>query len=90
MKEQSAVCLVAVLMCSGLALADPAAVVKAHSDAFGSAFNSCDVPLAVSLYEDNAVLIWPGEGEVATGNAAIGKVIKAEMCRGVKIVSPAD
>jgi hypothetical protein len=60
---------------AGLASAGPAAVVKTHSDAFGSAFNSCDVPLAVSLYEESAVLICPGDGEVATGKAAIGKVM---------------
>jgi ketosteroid isomerase-like protein len=61
--------------------ADPAAVVKAYSDAFGKAFNACDVPAALNLCEDNAVLIWPGEGEVAIGKAAIAKVIKAE-CSG--------
>jgi ketosteroid isomerase-like protein len=75
------ICLAAILMCAGSALADPAAVVKAHSDAFGKSFNSCDVPAALNLYEDNAVLIWPGEGEVAHGKAAIAKVIKAE-CSG--------
>ena len=78
MKKQTVICLLMSIMCTGLALADPAAVVKAHSDAFGNAFNSCDVPAALKLYEENAVLIWPGEGEVATGKAAIGKVIKTE------------
>src|SRR4051794_40162492 len=72
---------IAFLLTPQLVSADPAAVAKAHSDAFGSAFNSCDVPRAVSLYEDNAVLIWPSEGEVASSQAAIGKVIKAE-CAG--------
>src|SRR5262249_17092423 len=80
-KKQVVICLAAVLVCAGSALADPAAVVKAHSDAFGKAFNSCDVSAALNLYEDNAVLIWPGEGEVANDKAAIAKVIKAE-CSG--------
>jgi ketosteroid isomerase-like protein len=78
MKKLVMICLATILMCAGSALADPAAVVKAHSDAFGKSFNSCDVPAALNLYEDNAVLIWPGEGEVAKGKAAIAKVIKAE------------
>ncbi len=73
--------LATILICSGIAWADPAAVVKAHSDTFGKAFNSCDVPAALNLYEDNAVLIWPVDGEVATGKAAIEKVIKAQ-CSG--------
>jgi ketosteroid isomerase-like protein len=81
MKNRVAIGLVAIMMCTGSAMADPAAIVKAHSDAFGNAFNSCDVPAALKLYEDNAVLIWPGEGEVASGKAAISKVIKAE-CSG--------
>ena len=81
MKEELMVCLAAILLCTGSALADPAAVVKAHSDAFGKAFNACDVPAALNLYEDNAVLIWPGDGEVANGKAEIAKMIKAE-CSG--------
>ena len=81
MKKLVMICLATILMCAGPALADPAAVVKAHSDAFGKSFNACDVPAALDLYEDNAVLIWPGEGEVANGKAAIAKVIKAN-CSG--------
>jgi len=81
MEKLAVICLATILMCAGSALADPAAAVKAHSDAFGKAFNTCDVPAALNLYEDNAVLIWPIEGEVATGKAAIAKVIKTE-CSG--------
>ena len=81
MGKLTAICLAMLLICAGSALADSAAIVKAHSDAFGKAFNSCDVPAAVNLYEDNATLIWPGKGEVATGKQAIAKVIKAE-CSG--------
>jgi uncharacterized protein (TIGR02246 family) len=81
MHKRVVICLATILMCAGSALADPAAVVKAHSDAFGNAFNTCDVRAALNLYEDNAVLIWPIEGEVATGKAAIAKVIKTE-CSG--------
>jgi uncharacterized protein (TIGR02246 family) len=73
--------LATIVVSAGSAWADPAAVVKAHSDAFAKAFNSCDVPAALDLYEDNAVLIWPGEGQVATGKAEIEKVIK-DQCSG--------
>jgi len=56
---------------------------------FGKAFNACDVPATLNLYEYNAALIWPGEGEVAIGKSAIAKVIKAE-CSGAKIIAQAD
>ena len=78
------ICLVTILVCAGPALADPAAVVKAHSDAFGKAFNSCDIPAVLELYENNAVLIWPGEGEVANGKASIAKVIKSVCAEAAK------
>jgi ketosteroid isomerase-like protein len=80
-KQRGVICLATIMMCTGSAMADPAAIVKAHSDAFGKAFNSCDAPAALKLYEDSAILIWPNEGEVANGKAAIAKVIKAE-CSG--------
>jgi ketosteroid isomerase-like protein len=82
MPTRMVICLATILMCSGSALADPAAVVKAHTDAFVKAAKACNVPAVVNLYEDNAVLIWPREGEVANGEAAIAKVIKAECSSG--------
>ena len=77
MGKRSVICLIAVLISSGSALADPASVIKAHSEAFANAFGACDVPAVLALYQDNAVLIWPGEGEVANGKAEIEKVVKA-------------
>jgi ketosteroid isomerase-like protein len=74
MKRQLIVCVATILAFCSSTFADPAAVVKAHSDAFGAAFNSCDVPAALKLYEKNAVLIWPGDGEVAKGKAEIAKI----------------
>jgi ketosteroid isomerase-like protein len=84
MVKRVMICLATILMCARSAMADPAAVVKAHSDAFAKAFNSCDIPAALELYEDNAVLIWPGEREVANGKAAIAKVIKVECSSAAK------
>ena len=68
---------ITLVLCSS-AFADPAAVVKAHSDAFGAAFRSCDIPATLKLYEDNAVMIWPFGGEVATGKAEIKKLTRRE------------
>lgn len=79
-----AISAVALLLCSMFAPivhADPLADAKTVTDAFSKAFAACDVPAVVSLYEDNAVIIWPGEGEFATGKPAIERVVKAN-CSG--------
>jgi ketosteroid isomerase-like protein len=78
MTRRFIMCLAMILAFCNSAFADPAAVVKAHSDAFGAAFTACDVPATLKLYEDNAVMIWPFEGEVATGKTEIEKLIKRE------------
>lgn len=84
MGKRLMVCVVTILMTAGSAFADPAAIVKAHSEAFAKAFEACDIPAVLALYEDNATLIWPGEGEVATGKAEIEKVVKATCASGSK------
>ena len=63
------------------AYADPVTEAKSVTDTFSKAFAACDVPSIVALYEDNAVVIWPGQGEFATGKDAIEKVVK-ENCSG--------
>lgn len=64
-------------MLATAAHADPVADAKTVTDAFSKAFAACDVPAVLELYEDDAVLIWPGQGEFATGKAAIEKIVKA-------------
>jgi ketosteroid isomerase-like protein len=59
------------------ALADPTADARAHSEAFQKAFNSGDADAVVRLYDEHARLIWPGEGDEATGKAEIRKVVVA-------------
>lgn len=82
MKTRFAILIGAVtLLYAGAAHANPAAVENALSGAFAKAANSCDVPAAVSLYENDAIVIWPGEGQIARGKAAIAKLIKSE-CSG--------
>jgi uncharacterized protein (TIGR02246 family) len=66
------------IVCAGPAWADPASVVKAHTDAFAKAFAACDIPAVLNLYEDNATVIWPGDGEVASDKEAFAKIFKAE------------
>jgi len=56
------------------ALADPITDAKAHSDAFQKAFNSGDAAAVVSLYDEQARLVWPGEGDEAFRKAEIRKV----------------
>lgn len=64
--------------------ADAVAEAKAANDAFSKAFEACDVPAVMALYEDNAVLIRPGQGEFAIGKPAIEKVIKGYCSSPVK------
>jgi uncharacterized protein (TIGR02246 family) len=78
-------------MFAGLAHADAVAEAKIVNDAFSKAFEACDIPSVMGLYEDDAVLIWPGQGEFAIGKPAIEKVIKG-YCTGtsrpsIKVIS---
>ena len=59
------------------ALADPIDDAKVHSEAFQKAFNSGDADAVVSLYDEQARLVWPGEGDEASGKAEIRKVVVA-------------
>jgi ketosteroid isomerase-like protein len=89
MRKEMIACLAMLPLWASAAVAtDPKAVVKAVSDAFGKAFNSCDVPAALKLYEDNATMIWPGEGEVATDKGGIAKIIKAECAAAKSLLKP--
>ena len=56
--------------------ADAEADAKAVNDAFSKAFEACDVPAVLALYEDNAVVVWPGDGDFAIGKAGIEKIVK--------------
>lgn len=83
MAKRILVSLAIIMMCAGPAFADATSVVKAQSEAFNKAFTSCDVPAVLALYQDDATIIWPGQGAVATGKEAIEKVVKAS-CSGAK------
>ena len=63
------------------ALADATAVARAHSEAFGRACAAGDLAAVLAMYEDDAIAIWPGQGEEAEGKAAIGRMAGG-LCSG--------
>ena len=70
------------------ALADPTSDAKAHSAAFEKAANARDTKAVLALYADDAVVIWPGQGEEANGKAQIEKLVSkfvAELPKDAKI-----
>lgn len=56
------------------ALADATGAGRGVSDAFQKACSAGDIPAVMNLYEDDATVIWPGQGEVAKGKPAIEKL----------------
>src|SRR5207237_10655774 len=64
--------------------ADATSDAKAHSEAFSKAMASCDVPAVVALYEDDAIVIWPGESDEAKGKSQIEKVV-SNTCKNAKL-----
>jgi uncharacterized protein (TIGR02246 family) len=57
------------------ALADPASDGRTHAEAFARVFNAGDVQGVMALYADDAVVVWPGQGETAKGRAEIEKLV---------------
>jgi len=61
--------------------ADATAIARAHSEAFGRACASGKVDAVLALYDENAIVVWPGQGEEAKGKAAIAN-LAANLCNG--------
>lgn len=72
------------VMFSAAVFADPVADADSVNDAFYKATAACDIPAVLNLYEDNAVVIWPGQGEFAVGKPAFQKILKTYCGGGVK------
>ena len=72
------------LMFVASAAADPVVDAQSVNDAFYKATEACDIPAVLDLYEDNAVVIWPGQGEFAVGKAAFRKLLKTYCSSNVK------
>ena len=72
------------MMLAAAAYADPVADAQSVNDAFYKATEACDVSAILDLYEDNAVVIWPGRGEYAVGKPAFRKILKGYCSGGIK------
>src|SRR5213593_5046622 len=68
--------LLAALGAAGRVHADATADGRAVSEAFQKAVAAGDLPAVLALYRDDARAIWPGQGEEATGKAAIETLAK--------------
>ena len=73
------------LLCSlpAVALADLAADVKAHEEAFARACVAGDVAATLALYADDARLVWPGAGEEGRGKADVERMVTS-FCKKTK------
>jgi len=61
------------------AFADATAQAKKHDEAFAKACNAGDVNAVMTLYTDDAFVIWPDVGEEARGKAEIEKLV-TKLC----------
>lgn len=55
--------------------ADAMAVANEHSMAFQRAFSARDAQAILALYADDARVVWPGEGDEASGRVAIARLV---------------
>jgi hypothetical protein len=67
-----------VLVSATLAFSDPLTIAKDHDHAFDKATwnGGCSPQKALELYEDKAIAIYPGEGEIAYSKAGIEKLVE--------------
>jgi uncharacterized protein (TIGR02246 family) len=74
--------IVPVVICflAGPAFADPTSDARAHEEAFARLCGAGDVAGVMALYADDAVAVWPGQGQEATGKAAIEK-LATTLCK---------
>jgi ketosteroid isomerase-like protein len=73
---------VAMAMVGSLALTMPAMAgplenARAQEQSFDSAILACTSDEAAELYEENAVAIYPGEGDIGIGRVGITKLLKS-------------
>ncbi len=68
----------AMLLRATSAFADPLTIAKDHDHAFDKAtwLGGCNTAKALEFYEDKAVAIYPGEGEIAYSKAGIAKLVE--------------
>lgn len=61
------------------AFGDAAALARAHSEAFARAMNVQDIDAVLTLYAEDARVIWPGQGDEANGKTAIRALIESTL-----------
>jgi hypothetical protein len=65
------------LALSAVASADPLTIAHSVDDRVNDAVLTCNPQEMIDLYEDNAVAIYPGEGEIGHNKAEIEKLVKS-------------
>jgi uncharacterized protein (TIGR02246 family) len=68
------------LALAGVARADVTSEIRAHEEAFARACEAGNVDAVVALYTDDAVIVWPGDGEEGRGKVEIAARAK-RMCK---------
>jgi hypothetical protein len=74
--NEMAMALVATLAIAMPATAGPLESARAQEQSFDSAILACTPDAASELYEEGAAAIYPGEGDIGLGRAAIAKLLK--------------
>lgn len=65
-----------IMLAAAPAWAGPLETARDHEQAFNNAILACKSEDAVALYEDDAVVIYPGADDIGRGKEAIAKVLK--------------
>ena len=77
MKIRCAALMVIATMAPALpAIAGPLETARTQERRFDGAILACNPDAAAGFYEDAALVIYPGEGDIAIGRTAIGKLLK--------------
>jgi uncharacterized protein (TIGR02246 family) len=73
--------LVTAVLVARTAHADPTGDARTHADAFAKACQASDVPAVMALYADDAIVVWPGQGQEAKGKAEIERLVRGLCTR---------
>ncbi len=76
MKSPTAVALAMLLAVATNVWADPLSIAHSVDDRVNNAALTCNPQEMIDLYEDHAVAIYPGEGEIGRNKSEIAKLVK--------------
>jgi hypothetical protein len=74
--KEAAMMVVASLLMALPAIAGPLESARTQEKTLDSAILTCNPEAASGLYEESAVAIYPGEGDIGVGPSSIGKLLK--------------